>query len=78
MDDLLTRMVEEGRLSALDLKAMKGQANLELQSEQDVLRWLSQEYQVGFDDLEGINPEKALLAKFPARVLLKEGLLPLR
>jgi len=47
------------------------------EDEVDVLRWLAEEYEVGFDPLEEIHPERELLSLFPARVLLKEELLPL-
>jgi type II secretory ATPase GspE/PulE/Tfp pilus assembly ATPase PilB-like protein len=33
---------------------------------------------LGFTTLEGIEPDRGLLARFPARILLKEELLPLR
>jgi general secretion pathway protein E/type IV pilus assembly protein PilB len=47
-------------------------------TEEEVLRWLADEYGLGFATLENIDPDRALLAKFSARVLLKEELLPLR
>ena len=42
-----------------------------------MLRWVANEYQVPFHSLEDIAPDKELLALFPARILLKEELLPL-
>jgi general secretion pathway protein E/type IV pilus assembly protein PilB len=49
-----------------------------VRSEDDVLRWLAKEYGVEFTSLEDIEPDRELLSLFPARVLLKEELLPLR
>ncbi|MBT5707266.1 MAG: type II/IV secretion system protein, partial [Verrucomicrobia bacterium] len=43
-----------------------------------VLQWLADEYGGNFTDLESIEPGRELLSQFPARVLLKEELLPLR
>jgi type II secretion system protein E len=76
---LLERMLAERQLSAADahtLGSLRG--DLAPESEADVLRWLAQEYEVGFDGLDAIDPGRDLLALFPARILLKEELLPLR
>src|SRR5208283_4470858 len=49
-----------------------------MQSEEDVLQWLAREYGLSFTTLENIEPDRQLLSLFPARILLKEQLLPLR
>ncbi len=49
-----------------------------IQNEEDVLQWLAKEYAVGFSTLENVEPDRELLSLFPARVLLKEELLPLQ
>jgi general secretion pathway protein E/type IV pilus assembly protein PilB len=79
---LLDRMVEAKQLSVADAgilaqQAAKGRPEL-LQSEDNVLRWLAKEYHLNFTDLEKIEPDRELLSLFPARVLLKEELLPLQ
>ncbi len=73
-------MVERQQLSAMDADALAHgiSAGLRADSEEAVLRWLAQEYGLGFTTLDGIEPDRALLAKFSARILLKEELLPLR
>ena len=73
-------MVERQQLSAMDAEALERECVLGFRadSEEAVLRWLAKEYGLGFTALEGIEPERALLAKFSARILLKEELLPLR
>ena len=43
-----------------------------------MLRWLAKEYGLGFTTLENVEPDRELLSLFPARVLLKEELLPLQ
>lgn len=47
-------------------------------SEEEVLRWVAAEYGVEFTVLEGVEPDKQVLSLFPARLLLKDELLPLR
>ena len=49
-----------------------------MQSEEDVLRWLAQEYGLAFTTLDDVEPDRQLLSLFPARILLKEELLPLK
>ena len=78
---LLDKMVAAKQLSATDAEALARQAQaggLEPLQEEGVLRWLAREYELGFTTLEDIEPDRQLLSLFPARVLLKEELLPLR
>src|SRR6185503_15590995 len=49
-----------------------------LKTEEDVLRWLATEYGLTYTSLEDVEPDRQLLSLFPARLLLKEELLPLR
>ncbi|MGZ8919528.1 MAG: GspE/PulE family protein [Limisphaerales bacterium] len=77
--ELLERMVSARQLSASDAQAL-GEAppeNLD-SGEEGVLRWLAGEYGLGFTTLEEVQTDKELLSLFPARILLKEELLPLR
>jgi general secretion pathway protein E/type IV pilus assembly protein PilB len=74
---LLERMVASRQLSALDadaLRLVKPQAA----SEEEILRWLAAEYGLGYTTLEDVEPDRQLLSLFPARILLKEELLPLQ
>ena len=48
------------------------------QSEEEILRWLAQEYGLDYTTLEDVEPDRQLLSLFPARILLKEELLPVR
>ena len=82
MTELLEQMVADKQLSSSDASSLKdvatnGKAHL-IESEVSVLQWLADEYGVNFTDLESIEPDRELLSQFPARVLLKEELLPLR
>jgi general secretion pathway protein E/type IV pilus assembly protein PilB len=72
---LLERMVTARQLSSLDADAL---AKLPLQSEDEILRWLAAEYGLGYSTLEDVEPDRQLLSLFPARILLKEELLPVR
>ena len=47
-------------------------------TEREVLEWLAGEYGVGFLPLDSVEADREVLALFPARILLKEELLPLR
>lgn len=83
--ELLERMVTDKQLSADDARVLsKPQPNGDgsrlpaMDSEPAILRWLAQEYGVGFTTLEELEPEKEVLGLFPARILLKEELLPLK
>jgi hypothetical protein len=80
--ELAARMVESHALSATDADALERLCEAGLRArpgtEEEVLQWLAAEYGLGYTHLEGIEPERALLARFPARILLKEELLPIR
>ncbi len=81
LEALMERMVADKQLSATDARAfargrMNGVDGDDTESE--ILQWLAGEYQVPFSTLEDVNPDKKVLALFPARILLKEELLPLR
>lgn len=82
LKQLLDRMVEAKQLSSLDAETLVRQgrqgSETPLQSEEDVLRWVAKEYDVAYTALEEIEPDRQLLSLFPARILLKEQLLPLR
>ena len=75
--ELLGRMVASRQLSALDAEAL-ARSHLQLASEEEILRWLATEYGLGFTTLEDVEPDRQLLSLFPARILLKEELLPLK
>src|SRR5260221_1376813 len=79
---LLERMVSAKQLSAMDAEALGRQsregAKKGLQSEEEVLRWLAKEYDVPFTSLEDVEPDRQVLSVFPARMLPKDELLPLR
>jgi type II secretion system protein E len=76
---LLERMVEARQFSPADSSLLANSpASAGMRTEEDVLRWLAQEYGCGFSTLDDVEPDRQLLALFPARILLKEELLPLR
>ena len=80
--DLLQRMVEAKQLSPLDSESLVYQCQqgkrATPQSEDDVLRWLAQEYSLGFTPLDDVELDRQLLSLFPARLLFKEQILPLK
>ena len=77
LKQLLERMVAAKQLSATDAAALAG-AKPPVQNEEDVLRWLAKEYGLAYTTLDDVEPDRQLLSLFPARILLKEELLPLR
>ena len=62
LKQLLDRMVEAKQLSALDAETLTGESrpgsNVPVQSEEDVLRWLAQEYDVAYTTLEDVEPDR--------------------
>ena len=74
---LLERMVASRQLSSLDADALF-RAQPHVGSEEEILRWLATEYGLGYTTLEDVEPDRQLLSLFPARILLKEELLPLQ
>ena len=81
MKELLKKMVEDRQLSAADAETLArlcADGSKTIQSEEDVLRWLAGEYGVAYTDLENVELDRELLSLFPARILLKEELLPLK
>lgn len=77
-NELLERMVAARQLSASDARSLARPGNAAVRSEADVLAWLAREYGLPFTTLEDIEPDKEVLSLFPARLLLKGELLPLR
>src|SRR5271170_3872034 len=79
---LIEQMVAARQLSATDASILSQQtrsgAQIPLQTEEAVLQWLAKEYGLGYTTLENVEPDRELLSLFPARVLLKEELLPLQ
>src|ERR1043166_95869 len=78
----LAAMVAAKKLSPMDAATLgrqnRSESGARLQSEEDILRWLAKEYDIAYTSLEDIEPDRQLLSLFPARILLKEELLPLR
>ncbi|MGO9203900.1 MAG: GspE/PulE family protein [Limisphaerales bacterium] len=78
---LLDKMVAAKQLSTTDAEALARQTQSgapQPADEEAVLRWLAREYDLAFTSLEDVEPDRQLLSLFPARILLKEELLPLR
>jgi general secretion pathway protein E/type IV pilus assembly protein PilB len=81
LPETLTRLVEQRQLTVSDAHRFLAQAGPgagSAVSEAAVLRWLASEYSVAFNELAAIAPERELLAAFPARLLVRDELLPLR
>jgi len=78
---LLAQMVENRQLSPGDAEALArlcGVGGVRAETEAEVLQWLAGEYGLAYTPLDNVDPDRALTGQFPARVLLKEELLPLR
>lgn len=78
---LLDRMTAARQLSSADAAILRKQTFTNgdrPETEDAVLKWLAHEYGLEFTTLDDVEPDRALLSLFPARVLLKEELLPLR
>src|SRR5215469_12313788 len=77
LKQLLDRMVAARQLSSIDAASLL-RVKTAVKTEEDVLRWLATEYGLGYTTLEDVEPDRQLLSLFPARILLKEELLPLK
>jgi type II secretion system protein E len=79
LPELLDRMIADRQLTATDARSFLARhpATEEL-TEESVLRWLAHEYGVGYAALDELEPDKEVLSLFPARLLLRDELLPLR
>src|SRR5215469_7801137 len=77
LKQLLDRMVADRQLSSTDADCLR-RGKPVVKTEEDVLRWLATEYGLTYTTLEDIEPDRQLLSLFPARILLKEELLPLK
>lgn len=79
LPELLSRMIAARQLTETDARAfLKQNAGADALVEERVLRWLAREYGVVFAALDEIEPDKQVLSLFPARLLLRDELLPLR
>ncbi|MDQ3621735.1 MAG: GspE/PulE family protein [Verrucomicrobiota bacterium] len=65
-------------MDAEALENLRAAGKVLAETEEQVLQWLAEEYGLAYTTLENVEPDRALLARFPARILLKEELLPLR
>jgi type II secretion system protein E len=81
LDDGAARLI---RQSAADGKPLDdafhevtGLAGADGISEEKLLRFFAQQFEMPFVVLEGVTPPKELISKFPARLLLQHKLLPL-
>jgi len=74
---LLERMVATRQLSSSDVDAL-ARTKAAVHTEEDVLRWLAKEYGLEYRSIEDVEPDRQILSLFPARILLKEELLPLQ
>lgn len=82
LKELLDRMVAARQLSAMDARTLMRRQSLPgaapIRTEEDVLKWLAQEYGLPYTSLDDVEPDKEVLSLFPARLLLRDELLPLR
>ncbi len=79
LPELLSRMIAARQLTATDARSYFAQnSGPEPLTEEGVLRWVAHEYGVGFAALDELEPDKQVLSLFPARLLLRDELLPLR
>jgi general secretion pathway protein E/type IV pilus assembly protein PilB len=82
LPDWLDKMVALKQLSAADARSFARKhaapGGASVRSEEEILRWLAQEYGLAFTTLEDVELDKEVLSLFPARLLLKGELLPLR
>src|SRR5688572_33368784 len=72
-------MIAARQLTMTDALAyLKQHPGADALTEERVLRWLAREYGLAFTKLDELEPDKQVLSLFPARLLLRDELLPLR
>ncbi len=79
--DLLQQMVAARQLSDTDarhLEKKRAAGAGKFETEEEILRWLAAEYGIDYSSLDDIEPDRQLISLFPARILIKEQLLPIR
>lgn len=81
MSELLNQLLENRSLTGSDIDRLQSLGNgipsPSLESEHEVLQWVATEYDVPFSSLEDVQISSEILKIFPARILIKEELLPL-
>lgn len=76
---LVRQQITEGKALDDALLSINVPADGQPAVEQEkLLRYFADQFLIPFVELEGINPPKELLAKFPARLMIEHRLLPLR
>lgn len=84
MSEILERLKLDKSLTASDAERLLDLANGQrhdhslVQDESAILEWVASEYGVPFTSLEGDEIDREVLKLFPARILIKSELLPLR
>ena len=82
LQQLLEEMVKGKQLSPQDAEIIERNCSQRaqncFQNEEEILCWLAKEYDLAFTKLEEVEPDRQVLSVFPARILLKEQLLPLQ
>ena len=80
-DNKILPLIEGQKMSPLDADRFAqylGDVSLnDHELEEKALKWLAEEYGLKYQNLEKIEIDSTLLRQFPARILLKENLLPL-
>src|SRR3954470_11544668 len=72
-------MIAGRQLTSTDARSyLKQNPGADALTEERVLRWLAKEYGITFAKLDELEPDKQVLSLFPARLLLRDELLPLR
>jgi len=80
MNDVIADMVQTGQLPATDALRIRDvlRERVSGMAETDVLKAVAAEYGVPFSDLADFQPDMALIAACPVRLLLQWDVLPLR
>jgi general secretion pathway protein E/type IV pilus assembly protein PilB len=82
MSEIIEKMKESRSLTAADanrlVRETNGHAVPDMDTEAGILQWVAREYGVQYSELEGEDIDREVLKLFPARILIKEELLPLR
>jgi general secretion pathway protein E/type IV pilus assembly protein PilB len=78
LPEVFQRLVADQQLPHADAVSLTRSQPTQTWTEETVLRWVAREYGVEFSSLDAVQPDKDVLGLFPARLLLRDNLLPLR
>ncbi len=77
--DLVAKMTESNQLSVIDAGVLEracAAGKARAGTEEEVLLWLAGEYNLAYEPLDKLEPDRALLGRFPGAHFIEGGVAP--